>query len=148
MIVYVGADHRGEALKKDLITFLQENNFTVSEESHNASTPDDDYPDVAAKIAQAVVNSSDNRGIVICGSGVGVDIAANKIVGIRCGLALQQEQVAAARADDNIQILALAADYMSLEQAKECVYAFLTTAYEQTENHQRRIDKITSLESL
>ncbi len=146
MQVFIGSDHRGFELKEKLKENLVKRGFSVTDTSETTLNPSDDYPDVAAHVGKQVSVDSESRGIVLCGSGVGVDITANKIDGIRCGLALNIDQIKAARQDDNINVLAIAADYIALENAQELVTTFLETKYENSESHQRRIDKISALE--
>jgi ribose 5-phosphate isomerase B len=146
MKVIIGSDHRGFELKEKLKETLLQNGLSVIDKSETTLNPTDDYPDIAARVGKEVSLDSESRGIVICGSGVGVDIVANKIDGVRCGFGLKVDQVKAARQDDNINVLAIAADYTSIEDAHAFVTTFLETKYENSESHQRRIDKITSLE--
>lgn len=147
MIIYLGADHRGFALKEELKAYLADGGYDAIDMGNEIQEPGDDYPDFAAAVADAVSNNPiEDRGIVICGSGVGVDIVANKFIDIRSALALGEDQIKAARADDDVNVLALAADFIPADAAKSIVRAFLETAYDGAENHQRRIDKITELE--
>jgi ribose 5-phosphate isomerase B len=146
MQVIIGSDHRGFELKEKLKETLLQKGFLVIDKSESTINPTDDYPDIAAIVGKQVSTDSESRGIVLCGSGVGVDIAANKIDGIRCGLAFNVDQIKSARQDDNINVLAIAADYIIAEDAHELVTTFLETKYEASESHQRRIDKITALE--
>ena len=152
MKVYLGADHRGFKLAEELFVWFAENNIAVVNAGPSEYNPHDDYVDYAAEVAKRVsqvvgYGHEDTRGIVICGSGVGVDIAANKIKGVRCGLGFSVEQVLSARKDDDINILALAADFIDEKQAKEIVKVFLETPFSGEERHKRRIEKIKKLES-
>ncbi len=147
MKIYIGADHRGYRLKEDLIDWLKGLDIEVEDLGANKLDPDDDYVDYAKMVSEAVAaglidTTTPTRGIVICGSGVGVDIVANKTEGIRCGLGINSEQVKAARNDDDINILALAADYIKPNKAKDMVKLFLETEFSGKEKHKRRIDKI------
>lgn len=144
MTIYLGADHRGFQLKEELKQILQKT-YEVEDCGAFEKVEGDDYVDFAKAVAEKVGKNRDSRGIVICGSGVGVDITANKFANIRCGLGLSQEQVKAARNDDDINILALASDFTTFDVAKEMVEFFLTTAFEPSENHKRRIAKIEEL---
>ncbi len=150
MKVYLGSDHRGFKLAEEIHLWLMENN--IAEENLGADSLDgnDDYVDyarrVAEKVSQELKQGLQARGIVVCGSGVGVDITANKIKGIRCGLGFNREQVRKARSDDDINILALPADFMEEKQAKEIIKIFLETPFSQEERHQRRINKIKEIE--
>lgn len=152
MKVYLGADHRGFTLAEEIFVWLAEQNIAVVNVGATELIPSDDYVDYAQDVAQRVSQAlgyshEDTRGIVICGSGVGVDIAANKIKGVRCGLGFSVEQVRAARKDDDINILALPADFIDETQAKELVKVFLETPFSEEERHKRRIAKIKKIEN-
>jgi RpiB/LacA/LacB family sugar-phosphate isomerase len=88
--------------------------------------------------------AENRKGILICGSGVGVCIAANRVKGVRCGLGLNKKQVVDARRHDDMNVLALAADYVSFEEARGMVEAFLKTEFDGEEKHKRRIEKLDS----
>ena len=147
MTIYIAADHRGFNLKNHLQNYLLALDYQVEDLGAARLTPDDDYPDYAFPLAQKVAQDKDSRGIIICGSGVGVDIAANKVKGVRCGLGFSEKQVAASRRDDDINILALAADYVTPEKAEQLVTAFLNTQFDPQPAHKRRLNKIAQYES-
>ncbi len=147
MIIYLGADHRGFALKESLKAYLTDGGYEVIDLGNDIREDGDDYPDFAAAVAGAVSdNPFEDRGIVICGSGVGVDIVANKFIDIRSALAGSVEQIRAARTDDDVNILSLAADFVDESAAKDIAKEFIEVQYDGAEQHQRRIDKITELE--
>jgi len=146
MKIVIGADHRGFNLKQSLIHILQNKGHEIVDVGSSNGNESDDYPVFAKKAADGVIASDGSRGIVICGSGTGVDIVANKIDGIRCCLAINEQQVAAARQDDDVNMLALAADFNSDETAQRYVDTFLSTAFENSESHSRRIREITEIE--
>lgn len=147
MIIYLGADHRGFALKEELKAYLVDGGYEVVDMGNEVPEPGDDYPDFAAAVADAVsANPSEDRGIVLCGSGVGMAIVANKFIDIRCALAGSVEQVRAARTDDDVNMLALGADFTEEALARDIVKEFIEAEYDGSEYHQRRIDKITELE--
>jgi ribose 5-phosphate isomerase B len=147
MVIYIGADHRGFELKNQLVSWLQEYGHTVIDCGNMALDPNDDFPDFAFAVAARVVKDPDSRGIVICGSGGGVTIAANKVRGIRCALAISTANISDNRRHNNINVLALAADSTDLETAKTYIDAFLSTEFEGKEKHVRRIGKITERET-
>ena len=142
MKVYLGADHRGFELKNKLLEWPKSNGYETEDCGAYELTPNDDYVDYAKKVAEKVVSNEGSRGVVICGTGVGVDIMANRAKGIRCGLGLNNEQVKVARNDDNINVLALASDFVDGQTAQTLVETFLQTEFYPSENHQRRIEKI------
>lgn len=147
MIIYIGADHRGFKLKEALKKLLQKKGEKVIDMGADQYDENDDYPDFAAKVAEKVSeNPGVNRGVVLCGSGEGVEIVANKFKGVRAALADSKEQAYASRNDDDANVLALAADYLKAKQAKEILEIWLTTPFSGAERHKRRIQKINSLD--
>ncbi len=150
MKIYIGADHRGFKLKEELKTWLIENKIAGEDVGAFEYDPNDDYPVFAEKVAKSVSddfgrNQKNTRGIVICGSGVGVDVVANKFKHIRSGLALSVDQVKKARLDDNINILAIAADYVNKDETRGMVKAFIETEFESSEKHTRRLKEIEEI---
>jgi len=150
MRVYIGADHRGFKLKEELKTWLSENKISIKDLGAFEYDPNDDYPlfaqDVAKNVGADLLENLESRGIVICGSGVGVDIVANKFKHIRSGLALNVKQVKEARKDDDINILAIPSDFVSEEEAKEIVKIFLKTPFSKEEKKTRRLSEIEKIE--
>ena len=119
-MIYIGADHRGYKLKEALKIYLQELGYDFEDLGNKELNPDDDYPDFALAVAKKVSEDlENNRGILICGSGVGVDIVANKIKGIRSALCFDVKQAQMSRNDDNTNVLSLPADYISEDLAKK-----------------------------
>lgn len=145
MKVYIGADHRGFELKEELKDFLM-NEYEVEDLGNLALDPKDDYPDFAASVARCVAEDKEARGIVICGSGAGVDIVANKFDGVRAVLAGSPEEIRSAREDDNVNVLALASDFTGEEEARIISQTFLETKFKNEERHARRLDKIADIE--
>lgn len=147
MIIYIGADHRGFKLKETLKQFLQESGYTVSDMGNTQYFEGDDYPDFAKLVAQKVsADPVDSRGIVICGSGVGVDVVANKFPNIRSALGFHPDQVVEARSNDDVNILALAADFLEEDAAKKIVSVWLQTPFDGDERDKRRIEKIRQID--
>ena len=148
MTIFLGADHKGFQLKEQLKLWLAENGQTVVDCGNTVLDPHDDYPDFAFAVAHEIPKDATHRGIVICGSGAGVSIAVNKIDGIRASLGVTPEQIHDARSDDDINILALASDYLTVDQAKKIVQIFLSTPFDPQERFIRRIGKISEHEAL
>ncbi len=143
MPVFIATDHRGFELKNKLVEYLQEKDIRVEDFGNYKHDPEDDFPDFTQKVAQAVQqNPEENLGIVICGSGIGVSIAVNRFKHIRCGLALNLDQVQHGRENDYTNILALAADYTDFETAKKYIDAFLAAKPKQNDKYIRRINKV------
>lgn len=146
MTVYLGADHRGFAQKEILKQWLTAEGYDVADCGNTVLDPSDDNPLFAIAVAQRVQQDPAGMGIVCCGSGVGVNIAANKVKGIRCGLLFDPQQTFAARKDDDINVLALASDYTDDESAKQIVKTFLNTPFSGEERYRRRIAQIHAQE--
>jgi ribose 5-phosphate isomerase B len=145
--VFLGADHRGFALKEQIKTWLKDAGYALQDLGAYSLDPGDDYPDFGIAVAQEVARQPEGRrGIVFCGSGVGMAVAANKIKGIRASLATSREIAQASRNDDDLNILSIAADYTSLEGAKRIIEVFLNTPFSGEERHLRRINKIAKAE--
>ncbi len=145
MRIYIGADHRGFALKETLKKKLS--GHEVIDMGAITHEPTDDFVDYAALVGQKVRTEPEARGILICGSGAGMCIAANKIPGIRCSVGHSSDEVKASRHDDDINVLALPADYVSEAQVDDIINAFLTTEFTPEARFVRRIGKITQLET-
>ncbi len=147
MELYIGADHRGMQLKDQLSSWLIEQGHVVIDEGNSVHDPQDDYPEFARKVAQKVSENPDDRmGILLCGSGVGMAVAANKIPGIRAALVHDPAIAASARRDDNANVIALGADHISLEDAMRVVEAFISTPFSGEERHRRRVAQVSDLE--
>jgi len=147
-MIYIGADHHGFQLKEEIKKYLAERGEKFKDLGNLKFEPDDDYPDFAVKVAGEVAKSPEkNRGILLCGSGVGVDVAANKFKGVRSALALSAWMAQAARKDDDVNVLSLSADLTDAATAKRIVKVFLETSFSGEERHKRRIEKIRKIES-
>jgi len=128
--------------------FLKSSGYEVVDLGNQQYDAGDDYPDFAAQVAQRINFDYENsRGIVICGSGVGVDIVANKFPSVRCGLIFNSNQAFDSRNDDDTNVLALAADYIEPSEAKKIVTVWLSTPFSEAERHVRRIKKIFRIET-
>ncbi len=146
-MIYVGADHRGFELKAKVNNWLKRRGYEFEDVGAYEYDRGDDYVDFAIDVAQKVARNPDaHRGIAICGSGVGVEIAANKVMGVRCGLGFEEDQVHAGRKDDNMNMLALAADNVTEEEVLCMLEQFLTTEFVMSERYVRRLDKIKRFE--
>jgi len=146
-MIFVGTDHRGYHLKEQVKLWLRQWGLPFEDLGNNELDEEDDYPDFAAKVAEKVSShEQESVGIVICGSGVGVDVVANKFSKIRCGLGFSAQQIKFARKDDDINILALPADFLSYKKAKKIVAVFLQAEFEGEEKQKRRIKKIIEIE--
>ena len=146
MIVYLGADHRGFNLKEKVKQYLVEKNLQVEDLGSFHYEANDDYPDFAKLVGDRVNKNSEDRGILFCGSGVGVVVVANKFKNVRAATVFSPKQTYMARNDEDINVIGLSADLLEWDVIKEIVDVFLSTAFSSEERHHRRVDKIKSLE--
>jgi ribose 5-phosphate isomerase B len=145
MIIALGADHGGFPLKKVLAEYLEKLGYPVDDfgtHSENAV----DYPDYARVVAQAIREKNAERGILICGSGVGAGVAANKFPGIRAAVCHDTFSAHQGVEDDNMNVLCLGARVIGPELAKEIVRIFLSATFSGAERHVRRLGKISDIE--
>lgn len=147
MIIYIGADHHGFQLRAELINYLTKAGYTVNDDGNERLEPEDDYPVFAARVAKDVLASSDEdpRGILLCGSGQGIMIAANRFRGIRACLGYNTETVKAARNDDDCNVLCLPADILKEDTANLIVETWLNTPFAEAPRYSRRIKEMDEL---
>ena len=149
MIIYIGADHRGFSMKNALREYVKDMGYEVEDVGNTSYDETDDYPDFAEEVGKRVsMDPEGSRGILICGSGAGVDITVNKFSGIRSALAISKEQIEHARKNDDVNVLSIAADSMKDLAATEIARVFLKTKFSEDERCVRRINKIKAVESL
>ena len=144
MKIAMGSDHGGFALKQHLKTYL-ENKGCLVEDCGTDSTQSCDYPDFGRLAAEAVASGRCERGIVICTTGIGISISANKVRGIRCALCSEPLSAEMARRHNDANMLALGGGMIGPNMAERIVDVFLSTAFEGG-RHQRRVDKVMSIE--
>lgn len=145
MKISLGADHAGYLLKEELRQKLTAAGHEVIDRG-TAGTESTDYPDYALAVSQDVADGRAERGVLVCSTGVGMSIAANKVHGVRAALGWNPDEVRLTRQHNDINVLTLGAKYLSSEQASEFVDLFLTTAFEGG-RHARRLGKIADAES-
>lgn len=146
MKIYLGADHRGYNLKEKVKEYLAKENYSFTDLGAYTFDKEDDYPLIAQKVGFSVASEDNSRGILLCGSGVGIDSVVNKIDGIRASLGKEKAQVIAGRRDDNMNVLVIAADFTTIPELHNLVEAFLKTKYEANERRDRRLEQIKELE--
>lgn len=146
MKVYLGADHRGFNLKNKIKILLEKWNISHEDMGAYELDKDDDYTLYAEKVASVVSKEEKSFGILVCGSGVGVDVIANKFDGIRASIGKEPGQVKAGRKDDNMNILVLAADFTREAEAREMLQTFLHTKFAGLSRYKRRLQDITRIE--
>ena len=148
MIIYIGADHGGFALKANLKDFLKNLGYEVFDVGANELIPGDDYPDYAKLVGQKISESpTEARGILICRSGVGMDVVANKFKDVRSAVALSADVIYQARHDDDINVISFAADFTDISAAENMIKIFLSTPFANDERYTRRLEKIEEIES-
>ena len=146
MKVAIASDHAGFEAKENIKQQLAQMGVEYEDLGTNAGDVSVDYPDFAERVGHAVVNGEVDRGILLCGSGIGVSIAANKIHGIRAALAWNKETAELARHHNNANIIAIGGRTTPPENIKEIVEAFLTNSFDSGGRHDRRIEKIAEME--
>ena len=145
MKIALGADHAGYELKEKIKQHLQQQQIAIQDEGTN-STESVDYPDFAASVAHDVSERRADLGILVCGSGIGMAISANKIAGIRAANVSSEYEAQMSREHNNANVLALGSRILQEDEAVRIVDKWLATTFA-AGRHQRRIEKITQLES-
>lgn len=147
MIVAIGADHGGFGLRLAILEAIRAAGHEALDCGAYEIEPGDDYPDFAERVARAVLDGRAERGILLCGSGVGASVAANKFVGIRSGLCHDTFSAHQGVEDDAMNVLTLGARVVGPSLAAELVGAFLKAEFSGAERHRRRLSKIAAFES-
>ncbi|MCX6596176.1 MAG: RpiB/LacA/LacB family sugar-phosphate isomerase [Acidobacteria bacterium] len=146
MRIGIAADHGGYELKKHLLKLLDAAGHTVTDFGDQEPRPDDDYPDFVVPLARAVASGDVERGVAICGSGVGAAVVANKVPGVRACLIHEHFSAHQGVEDDDLNVICLGGLVVGQALAWELVQAFLTARFSTEERHCRRLAKILDLE--
>jgi ribose 5-phosphate isomerase B len=146
MKIGIAADHGGFELKEVLASFLKDHKYDLKDFGATSLVTTDDYPDLVVPLAKAIAAGEIDRGIAVCGSGVGASIAANKIAGVRAALIHENFSAHQGVEDDDMNLLCLGGRVTGNEAAKELVLAFLNAKFIGGERHIRRLDKVKALE--
>ncbi|MBP9758880.1 RpiB/LacA/LacB family sugar-phosphate isomerase [Candidatus Dojkabacteria bacterium] len=146
MKIYIGADHRGYKLKEEIQKYLEKKDYQVIDKGAFKLIPDDDYPDYAFSVAEAVTKNKGSKGILLCGSSNGVNVSANKVKGIFSSEVRSAEEAKEDIKHHNSDVLALSADNLNIDQMKEILDVWLTTEFEGG-RHKRRLNKIWDYEN-
>lgn len=146
MRIAIGSDHAGFELKRHLADALATQGLEVTDLGTN-SLESCDYPDYAARVAYEVVQGRADRGILVCTTGMGMTMAANKVKGIRAALAVNPDEVLLTRKHNDANILAFSSRYTKPEEAEVMARIFLNTEFESGGRHERRVNKMMALES-
>jgi len=144
MHLAIGSDHRGFPHKELIRSYLEERGFALTDCGCD-SAASADYPDAAIAVGEAVAEGRADLGILICGSGIGMSIAANKVVGVRASLCFTPDQAATTRRHNDSNVLCLSGDGLTPEQTIPIVAAYLESSFEGG-RHARRVEKITAYE--
>ncbi|MBI3551394.1 MAG: ribose 5-phosphate isomerase B [Elusimicrobia bacterium] len=145
MKIALGADHAGYELKAQLQKILESQGHAVLNQGTDSGEAVD-YPDYAKKVALAVAQGKAERGIMVCGSGVGASVAANKVPGVRAGLCHDTFSARQGVEDDDVNVLCLGARVIGASLAEEIVKVWLAARFSKAERHQRRLDKVIAIE--
>ncbi len=146
MRIALGSDHAGYPLKEHLATWLAESGHAVYDLGTHSADPVD-YPDYAASVSQAVLDGRADRGIVLCGSGAGASVAANKLKGIRAAVAHDVYTAHQMVEHDDVNVLCLGSRVIGQALAEDLISSFLEAKFSREDRHVRRLDKIKALEA-
>jgi len=147
MRVGIATDHGGFGLKEEMVTQLRAAGHEVVDLGAYSLDPNDDYPDVVIPLAQAVVTGKVDRGVAICGSGVGASVCANKVPGIHAALIHDHFSARQGVEDDHLNILCMGGRTVGPAVAWDLIQTFLAAEFSQAERHLRRLSKVASLET-
>ncbi len=147
MRVGMAADHGGLALKAELAESLRGWGYDVVDFGAHHFDPEDDYPDFVIPLAKAIAAGEVERGVAICGSGVGASIAANKVSGVRAGLIHDVFSAHQGVEDDNMNVFCLGGSVIGTSLARELLQTFLTAEFSGAPRHERRVAKVAALEN-
>ncbi len=145
MKIGIACDHGAVEFKEIIKAMLSEQGHEINDYGTNSSDSCD-YPDFAYQCAQSVAQGINERGIVLCGSGIGVSITANKVKGIRCALCSETTSARLSREHNDANMLAMGQRLIGAEAMKDIVNVWLNTPFSQSKRHQRRIEKIAAIE--
>jgi len=147
MRISVAADHNGYELKNEISEILKRAGHDVIDIGPHSLDPLDDYPDYAKPLAESVSSGETNRGIMVCGSGVGASVAANKIKGVRAAVCHDIYSAHQGVEHDNMNVLCLGSRIVGIEVVRELVSAFISAVYTNEERHARRLNKVIEMEN-
>ncbi len=148
-MIYIASDHRGYNLKEYLKDYMSKAKIPFKDVGNHKFDPEDDYPDFALKIANKVAeNLDENLGVMICGSGLGMVVVANKVMDIRAGLATNEWLAQHARENDDLNIISLAADLTDFSLSEKILKTWLGSKFKDEPKYRRRLEKIAKIEAL
>ncbi len=147
MRVAFAADHGGAELRDELLRRLADTGHELVDLGGDGADPTDDYPDLARRLALAVRDGEVDRGILVCGSGIGASVAANKVRGVRAAIAHDTYSAHQGVEHDDLNVLCLGGRVIGVEPAVECARAFLGATFSGAERHVRRVAKVLAIEA-
>lgn len=147
MKVAIGADHGGYSLKSDMVKVLEDLGHDVTDLGAHVYDADDDFPDFTAPVAKAVQTGDADRGIILCGSGVGACIVANKFPGVRAGLCHDTYSAGQGVRHDDMNVLCMGARVVGVALAEDLVKSFMGATLESHPRFRRRLDKVVAIEN-
>ena len=147
MRIAIGADHAGFPLKQPVVEHVESMGHVVIDVGAHEMDPADDYPDFAAAVADTVAREAADRGVIVCGSGVGASVAANKVRGIRASVCHDSYSARQGVEDDDMNVLCIGGRIVGDELARELVTAFVGAVFSGEERHMRRLHKVLALEA-
>lgn len=147
MRVHLGGDHAAYELQRDLVTWLAGHGHDVVDHGPVEYDAQDDYPVFVLRAAQAVADDPGSLGVVLGGSGNGEQMAANKVAGVRAALAWSPQIAALSREHNDARVVSIGARFVTLEEGRQIVQAFLETPFSGEDRHQRRIDMVSAYET-
>ena len=147
MRIAFGVDHAGYGLKAELIALLGKLGHDVIDVGAYTLDPSDDYPDIAKEVAERVASKQVDRGIIVCGSGVGACVAANKVRGVRASVCHDTYSAHQGVEHDDMNVLCLGARIIGPELASEALASFVSARFSGEERHKRRLDKLLAMEA-
>lgn len=145
MKIGIACDHNGIKLKSEIISFLKKQKYEVVDFGPYKYDLVDDYPDFAFKLGESIRDKNINYGILICGTGIGMSIACNKVKGVRCAKVNTIKETRLTRIDNDANVIAISKD-LNFERLKRIIETFLTTSFSNEERHHRRVEKIMKYE--
>lgn len=146
MRIAIGGDHAGFDAKEEIAAYLKELGHEVRDMGAHAYDPDDDYPDFTLAVARAVASGEVDRGVMVCGSGVGASVAANKVAGVRAAMCHDTYSAHQGVEHDDMNVLCLGARIVGMALAREVVAAYLDARFSGEERHKRRLEKVKAIE--
>jgi len=144
--IAIGSDHAGFELKEEVKKILKEKGYEYTDLGAESIDPKDDYPEYGKKVAEAVASGKYDRGIAICGTGIGISIAANKVPGIRAAVSYNTEMAKISRLHNDANVLALGGRVKTDEPISDILSVWLETPFSGDERHERRINQIKEIE--